>query len=325
MKGNYSHQQLEYLIRICAPNSTLDSIEQHSNWKAILVFAWIMDYSFSGEVTTESNEQMTLLMDNLKDKKDNDRYNANKLLLLFDWNNNSTDKMVNDTMTQIRFNHSNTSLMLSPNQLIPDLINITQSTPLEYAMVMYGYIMPFLLLLTIVANTLIVLVLAQKHMRSPTNLVLLWMAVADMLTLVCPSPWYFYMYTLGYHRHVLHPTAACYIFNTMTDILPIAFHTASIWLTILLAGQRFDFIIYLRTKVSIMNYLLRIIGHFVFALELCSRLKCHLMDSIEKWLLSHSLGTNDLDSHLFFTQEFWAWIYLLTILKILNENFSLSQ
>ena len=238
-----------------------------------------MDYSLSGEVTSESSKQMTL--DILKEMRDSGRYNDNKLLFSFDWNNSSSDKILNETNTEFESNRTNSSLILTPKQLIPDLINITESVPLEYAMVMYGYIMPFLLLLTIVANSLNVLVLAKKHMKSPTNLVLLWMAVADMLTLVFPSPWYFYMYTLGYHTYVLQPPAACYFFNQMTDTLPMAFHTASIWLTILLAGQRFDFIIYLRTKVSIMNYL-RIIGHFVFALELCSRLKCHLMDSIEK-------------------------------------------
>ncbi|CAG2105765.1 unnamed protein product [Medioppia subpectinata] len=122
------------------------------------------------------------------------------------------------------------------------LFNITQTTPIEYAMVMYGYIMPFLLFMTLVANLLIVLVLAQKHMRTPTNLVLLSMAVADMLTLVFPSPWYFYMYTLGYHSELLHPPAACYAYSSMIEVIPMFFHTASIWLTILLAGQRYIYI-----------------------------------------------------------------------------------
>ena len=151
--------------------------------------------------------------------------------------------------TAISFNESlsladnnNNSAGSDPGQFHKPF-NITESWPLEYAMVMYGYIMPFLLVLTLVANTLIVLVLRQRHMKTPTNLVLLSMAVADMLTLVFPSPWYFYMYTLSYHEHILYPPTACYVFNSMTDILPIAFHTASIWLTILLAGQRYLYII----------------------------------------------------------------------------------
>jgi len=119
------------------------------------------------------------------------------------------------------------------------ILNITKSTPLKYAMVMYSYIMPFLLILKIVANTLIVLVLVQKHMRTPTNLVLMSMAIADMLTLLFPSPWYFYFYTLGYYKQILHPPLACYAYSSMIETVPMFFHTASIWLTILLAGQRY--------------------------------------------------------------------------------------
>ena len=43
----------------------------------------------------------------------------------------------------------------------------------RYAQAMYGYIMPFLLVITIIANTLIVVVLSKRHMRTPTNFVLM--------------------------------------------------------------------------------------------------------------------------------------------------------
>lgn len=77
------------------------------------------------------------------------------------------------------------------------LVNANRDVPLLYALVMFGYIMPILLLLTIVFNSLIVIVLSQKHLRTSTNLVLLAMAISDLLTLLFPAPWYFYMYTLG--------------------------------------------------------------------------------------------------------------------------------
>jgi len=195
-----------------------------------------MDYPSDRSI----GSQMTILMDTYRHSAyTNDNHLLAPLALSSEWHNSS--HKFNETVLETEFIQNNTSftnISLSES-FMPDIINITELTPLEYAMVMYGYIMPFLLLLTLVANTLIVLVLAQKHMRTPTNLVLLSMAVADMLTLVFPSPWYFYMYTLGYHSHILYPPALCYTYNTMTDILPIAFHTASIWLTILLAGQRF--------------------------------------------------------------------------------------
>ena len=116
---------------------------------------------------------------------------------------------------------------------------MTQDVPYKYAVVLFGYILPFLLIITIIANTLIVIVLAQSHMRTPTNLVLLAMAIADLLTLVFPAPWYFYMYTFGNHAKILYPPSACYTYHLMVEVTPAFFHTASIWLTLLLAGQRY--------------------------------------------------------------------------------------
>jgi len=103
---------------------------------------------------------------------------------------------------------------------------------------MYGYIVPFLLVITIIANTLIVVVLSKRHMRTPTNVVLMVMALSDMFTLLCPAPWLFYMYTFGNHYKPLYPVSACYLYYIMHEILPALFHTASIWLTLALAVQR---------------------------------------------------------------------------------------
>ncbi|XP_013794582.2 sex peptide receptor-like [Limulus polyphemus] len=125
---------------------------------------------------------------------------------------------------------------------IQSLLNITRDVPFKYAMPLFGYIMPFLLLVTIVANTLIVVVLAQRHMRTPTNLVLLAMAISDLLTLLFPAPWYFYMYTLGNYSKVLFPIPACYSYHYMYEVIPAFFHTASIWLTLVLAVQRYIYV-----------------------------------------------------------------------------------
>ena len=119
--------------------------------------------------------------------------------------------------------------------------------PYQYAVVLFGYIMPFLLIITIIANTLIVLVLSQRHMRTPTNFVLLSMAIADLLTLLFPAPWYFYMYTLDNHKKILYPPTACYCYHCMIEVIPAFFHTASIWLTLLLAGQRYVHFLWLKS------------------------------------------------------------------------------
>lgn len=117
-------------------------------------------------------------------------------------------------------------------------LNVTTELPIQYAQPMYGYVMPFLLLITIIANTLIVVVLSKRHMRTPTNAVLMAMALSDMFTLLFPAPWLFYMYTFGNHYKPLTPIGACYAWTVMNEVIPALFHTASIWLTLALAVQR---------------------------------------------------------------------------------------
>lgn len=122
------------------------------------------------------------------------------------------------------------------------ILNITLQSPIDYALPIYGYIMPFLLVVTIIANTLIVVVLSKRHMRTPTNLVLMAMALSDMFTLLFPAPWLFYMYTLGNHYKPVYPLVACYSYVYMHEVLPNLFHTASIWLTLALAVQRYIYV-----------------------------------------------------------------------------------
>lgn len=136
---------------------------------------------------------------------------------------------VNDTLTPVLRNSS-------------DVLNVSQDLPLHWAMLLFGYIMPLLFITTLIANSLVIIVLSQKHMRTPTNIVLHAMAISDLLTMMFPAPWYFYVYTLGYHSKLLHPVTACYLFYCMMEVLPALFHTASIWLTLLLALQRYIYV-----------------------------------------------------------------------------------
>ena len=115
---------------------------------------------------------------------------------------------------------------------------MSRDIPEKLRILLFGYVLPNLFALTIITNLLIVAVLSQQHMRTPTNLVLLGMAIADLLTLLIPSPWYIYLFTMGHHHESIYPVKTCYIFHWMYEILPPLFHTYSIWLTLLLAGQR---------------------------------------------------------------------------------------
>lgn len=111
------------------------------------------------------------------------------------WNQSAGDFALDSLANDSIINPDQT--MFLPTVQLEYLVNVNRDVPLVYALVMFGYIMPFLLLLTIVFNSLIVIVLSQKHLRTSTNLVLLAMAISDLLTLLFPAPWYFYMYTLG--------------------------------------------------------------------------------------------------------------------------------
>lgn len=124
----------------------------------------------------------------------------------------------------------------------PKVLEIADGPLIRYALPMYGYIMPLLLVVTIVANTLIVVVLSKRHMRTPTNLVLMAMALSDMFTLLFPAPWLFYAYTLGNHDKPFYPVVTCYSFFYMHEVFPNLFHTASIWLTLALAVQRYIYV-----------------------------------------------------------------------------------
>ncbi|XP_067639807.1 sex peptide receptor [Eurosta solidaginis] len=120
--------------------------------------------------------------------------------------------------------------------------NVTCDNPLEYGLPLYGYIMPFLLIITIAANSLIVLILSKKHLATPTNFVLMAMAICDMLTVIFPAPGMWYMYTFGNHYKPLHPVSMCLAYSIFNELMPAVCHTASIWLTLALAVQRYIYV-----------------------------------------------------------------------------------
>ncbi|VDM75290.1 unnamed protein product [Strongylus vulgaris] len=63
--------------------------------------------------------------------------------------------------------------------------------------VVYGQIFPILVLLAVLANVTVALVLSRKNMVSPTNVVLKYMAIAELLVGIVPLPWTIFFYTMG--------------------------------------------------------------------------------------------------------------------------------
>jgi len=67
----------------------------------------------------------------------------------------------------------------------------------RYRLAVYGYVMPALVLLTVVTNCLVCAVLLRRTMRTPTNVLLVAMAVSDMLTGLSTMPAFVKFFTLG--------------------------------------------------------------------------------------------------------------------------------
>lgn len=129
--------------------------------------------------------------------------------------------------------------------------------PLKYSIPINGYIAPVLILLTVVTNSLVIAVLLKKHMRSPTNVLLAGMAFSDMMTGVIPLPVFIYFFSMGHHEDYV-PLGWCLPYKLLYENIPTIFHTASIWLTVGLAVQRYIYICHslqARTWCTISNVL----------------------------------------------------------------------
>lgn len=129
--------------------------------------------------------------------------------------------------------------------------------PLKYSVPINGYIAPVLVLLTVVTNTLVIAVLLKKHMRSPTNVLLAGMAFSDMLTGVIPLPVFIYFFSMGNYKDFV-PLEWCMPYKLLYENIPTIFHTASVWLTVGLAAQRYIYICHslqARTWCTIPNVL----------------------------------------------------------------------
>lgn len=104
-----------------------------------------------------------------------------------------------------------------------------------------GYVVPIFVLITLATNCMICAVLLRAHMRSPTNVVLVAMATSDMLTGVWSLPFSIWLYQFNGHENWM-PYSCCQVYFYFTDHIPTIFHTSSIWLTVLLAVQRYIYI-----------------------------------------------------------------------------------
>ena len=79
----------------------------------------------------------------------------------------------------------------------------TSHGPMMFVFPLLGVIMPVLAVVTMVSNTIIIVILSRPGMRSPTNCVLLSMAVCDLCTILIPTPWWVIMKVWPKTLHLL--------------------------------------------------------------------------------------------------------------------------
>lgn len=120
---------------------------------------------------------------------------------------------------------------------VKSLLNVTHDYPLEYSQIICGYVWPLMAAITMFTNLMIVFVLTQRDMRTPTNVVLTAIAIADIIPILVPVPWFVYLFAMGNEKQVLYPPIACYFYQHSTRSVSEIFYFLSTWLNVLLAVQ----------------------------------------------------------------------------------------
>ncbi|CAB3399771.1 unnamed protein product [Caenorhabditis bovis] len=158
--------------------------------------------------------------------------------------------------------------------------------------IVYGQIFPVLVLLAVLANMAVALVLSKKHMVTPTNVVLKYMAIAELLVGLVPLPWTLFFFTLGNFKK-LHRLELwwCYLQKYSMDVFPPVFHNIAMWLTVLLAAQRYISISYplhSRATCSVRN--VRYATFIIATISLfCGLPKSfdYVYETIDGWIFMH--------------------------------------
>ena len=114
---------------------------------------------------------------------------------------------------------------------------------LNWVQPIYGIVVPLFTFIAAFCGTIMVIVLSRPSLiSSNTNHILLSMSFCDLLTFLSPLPWYLFAYTFDNHADIGWTNFTCWTFELSVETLPQLFHTASIWLTLLLAIHRYLYI-----------------------------------------------------------------------------------
>lgn len=131
----------------------------------------------------------------------------------------------------------------------------------------HGYASLFVCILGTIANLLNIVVLTRKEMRTPTNMILTGLAIADLLVMVDYVPFSYYMY-LNKSKY----TYSLAVFTLFHANFSQVCHTISIWLTVIIAVWRCIAIAYPqmnRVWCKMKNTVIVIIGTYIACPVVC--------------------------------------------------------
>ena len=109
----------------------------------------------------------------------------------------------------------------------------------EFERPVYLFLWEILVIITTLANVLVMMVLRRRSMRNATNAILMAIAASDSLTGLVTLPTYIYAYNHYENKHLKLTRNWCEAFMVSKLFLSKAFHTMSIWLTVCLGLQRY--------------------------------------------------------------------------------------
>ena len=166
----------------------------------------------------------------------------------------------NDTFTEI-LNENLDSFVMNP-------WSWTQHDSIAWLIAIF---LPVITAVTVVMNAVFIYIFIREKMLSANYIILMAMAVSDSLTVLIPTCAGYYIYSNGELPDYI-PFEQCRLWGYLTKYVPTITHNASIWLTLVLAAQRYLIIrkpfiarrlCVRRTSVSaiIIVYILAILSH----------------------------------------------------------------
>ena len=118
-----------------------------------------------------------------------------------------------------------------------DPIYLSGLVSVNYAVPVFGYIVPPLAFFVLIINVLMVFILSRRHMRSPINSLLVGISTMDTLAIMLPVPLFINFFSMG-NIYTVFPYSWCKAYFILMYVLPMTCNMASIWITVALACVR---------------------------------------------------------------------------------------